>query len=121
MGVDCVSENGESRDVTENWTFISAAIFAIPFLLGLFAFIGGVTRIGAKTLAAQAAAASTAAANTTPVASGSAQNLAGSQTFTPQGKSLTERLKEIQDARNSGMITSDEYERLRREILDSNS
>jgi hypothetical protein len=37
------------------------------------------------------------------------------------GRSLSERLQEIQQAMDAGLISEGEYERLRKEVLDNNS
>lgn len=42
------------------------------------------------------------------------------QTWTPTtGGSLTEKLQQLQDAKDKGLISQDEYDRLRQEILDN--
>jgi len=35
------------------------------------------------------------------------------------GDSLTERLRQLEEAKNAGLITQDEYDQKRREILDA--
>jgi hypothetical protein len=111
MAVYCVSQESGRRDVTDRWTLIGMGAFLVPFLIGLFAFIAGVGRNARQR----------AAVSSSPIIVGG-QMLSGSMPpSSSSGASLTQRLKEIQEARNAGLITAEEYERLRQEVLDSNS
>jgi hypothetical protein len=109
MNVYCIDQNATRRDETVRWFVVGAGFFVVPFLIGLFAIIFGSSR-GARAF------------TDSLMPNVSVQNASG---YTPMGASqspsLTQRLKEIQDARNAGLITAEEYERLRKEALDSMS
>jgi hypothetical protein len=109
MNVYCIDQEATRRDETGRWFLIGAGVFVVPFLIGLFGVIAGSNQ-GAR---------SAARSRSTTIG---LQNMGG---FTPtgagSGPSLTERLKEIQQARDAGMITTEEYERLRKEALESRS
>jgi hypothetical protein len=106
MNVYCIDQEATRRDETGRWALIGAGVFIVPFLLGLFGVIAGSSQ--------------NARSDRSRSATISMQNMAG---FTPTGigssPTLTERLKQIQQARDAGMITSEEYERLRKEALDA--
>jgi len=106
IAVYCVSQEGSRRDVIDRWTLIGLGAFLVPFLIGLFAFIAGVGRNSRQGAAVPSSAIVVGGMpGTIPASSSSA--------------SLTQRLKEIQEARDAGLITAEEYERLRQEVLDS--
>lgn len=50
MSVYCLDQDGRQRDVTDRWTLLGLGTFALPFLLGLVMFIGGVARRVKKTV-----------------------------------------------------------------------
>ncbi|MBZ0285366.1 MAG: SHOCT domain-containing protein [Anaerolineae bacterium] len=115
MDVYCVSEEGR-RDVTAQWFLVGIVGFTAPFLIGLFAFIFGVNR-GVRRV--------TVGGDTDILGGGRTVDLSSfmspSQAATSSSgssKSLSDKLKQIQEARDAGLITVDEYDRLRREILD---
>lgn len=100
MSVYCLDANEGRRDATDRWIFISMGAFLVPFLVGLFALIAGAQR-NARVV------------TSSPYAVTIEQPTAS--------RSLTQRLKELQEARDAGLLTADEYDRLRREVLDSNT
>jgi hypothetical protein len=107
MSVYCIGSEGSRRSATDRWTLIGAGIFAIPFLVGLFSVIFGATRSAQKAAAGA------------PVMTLSGQAAALSPAGSGAGSTLAQKLKELDEARDAGLITADEYERLRQEILDS--
>ena len=109
MAVYCVSQESSRRDVTDRWTLIGMGAFLVPFLIGLFAFIAGIGRNARRG----------AVVPSSPIIVGG-QMLSGSiPPNSSSGASLTQRLKELQEARDAGLISAEEYERLRQEVLDS--
>jgi hypothetical protein len=111
MDVYCIDKEGERRDETERWVLLSMAIFTAPFLLGLFMIIGGASRGAAKM-------ATSVMSNTSTPFAGMSTTSYVMPTQQPQGGSLSERLKQLDDARNQGLITADEYDQMRKKILD---
>ncbi len=106
MTVDCVNNEGQTYDATGRWMLIGMGAFLAPFLLGLFGFIAGVQQ-RAKAVSAGLLDQDIFAAVSVPGATPSRENL-----------SLTERLKDLQKAREEGLISEREYERMRQQILD---
>jgi hypothetical protein len=102
MDVYCISEDRTRRDVTLTWGLMGMGIFVVPFLIGLAALIIGLQRSqsGSETV-----------------------SMSGGTWSAPAGggskPTLTQRLKELQDARDAGLISGMEYDRVRQQILDS--
>ncbi len=165
----CISPDGDREQLTEDgqirFLLIAVAAFVVPFLIGLFMLIGGMSRNVTKRAmnyamnnptsryANMMGISSTKADTTSPpvsvdpqlaqmiqnmtgidieqaVASGKAQvttfqsdNLPPSARFSVGGadstESLTERLRQLEEAKNAGLITQEEYDQKRREILDA--
>lgn len=123
MDLYCIDREGQRRDVTAQWFLVGIVGFTAPFLIGLFAFIFGVNRGVRRTI-------TVTRNNADVLGGGSTIDLSSflSPTQTPQtssfstsgggNKSFTEKLKQIQEARDAGLITAEEYDRLRQEILD---
>ena len=99
MTVACRDLEGQMRDVTDRWTLIGMLTFTVPFVLGLLLFIAGMARNKPSST-------TDATAVSAPVYYG--------------GSSLTARLKDLQQARDAGLISEGEYERKRQEVLDNN-
>lgn len=114
MDVFCQSATGVRREVTTRWFLFGIVGFLAPFLIGLFAVIFGVSR-NVKNTAAQALEMAQMGGNAqyfgfdVPVSTVSG--------MPSQNATLSARLKQIEDARAAGLITSEEYDRLRQEIL----
>jgi hypothetical protein len=142
MEVYCVDDDGERRDETTRWEIMSAAATVPTLGIGILLFVLGVN-INARRKKATAtnlanypsgthvdldstnapfgAGTSSMFGSSDPSASfGSGMVSSSSSSSSSAGKSLAERLQELQDARDAGMVTADEYDRLRKEILDSN-
>jgi hypothetical protein len=109
MNVNCVDLENQSRDATGRWVLVGIVGFTVPLVVGLFAFIFGVNRFVAK--------------RKNQFVSGIPLSMSGqpfSITFGPDDdKSLTERLQELQQAYDSRLISKEEFDRLRQEVLDS--
>lgn len=115
MNVYCLDGDGRRRDVTDRWALISAGAFALPFMLGLILLISGLSR---RAQPAQAAAlpAVDDLLSTPPMVGGQPVRVSSSSP-TSGGLSLADRLKQLQDARDAGLLSAQEYERLRQDIL----
>jgi putative oligomerization/nucleic acid binding protein len=135
----CVGDG--RRDVTPQAFAVKAGMFAVPFVAGLLLFIFGIfvmTWRGSRAVMRQVISA--AGSPVTPVivtrqpASKIVVNgqevdavppevdkiLKGMFGDTMQNRgNLADRLRQLQEARDAGLISSDEYERVRQQILDS--
>ena len=110
MDVYCMGRDEVRRDETGRWILIGGLGFTIPFLIGLFAFISG-ANAATKKLVNQAVSVS----GVPPIV------LRMGEMNTPDGgseQSLTERLQELEKARSTGLITEEEYARMRKDVLD---
>lgn len=109
MNVYCLGDDRAERDVTLMWGLMGMGAFVVPFLIGLAALIIGLQR-------------SQSTSETVSMSSGTWSTPAGGFTAGPGGggkPTLTQRLKELQDARDAGLISGMEYDRVRQQILDS--
>ncbi len=113
MNVYCMGD-GVERDVTMNWTLIGVGAFLVPFLIGLFAFIYGVNRNARNRSVTLTTASIGNTGWVMPSSGGMSVGTGGSK-----NASLVQRLKELQDARDAGLISAIEYDRTRQQILDS--
>lgn len=108
MNVYCINSEGSRRGATDRWTLIGAGIFVVPFLVGLFGVIFGASRSAQKAVAE-------GSLGVTPGGQVVTKSPASSDT----SSTLAKKLNELEEARDAGLITADEYERLRQEILNS--
>ena len=138
----CENSENQRRDVTLRAFGIMAGAFAIPFVLGLFLFIGGVGAFARRKV--------TNMISTFPIQAGQAairtsvvqmdkgdidagnvgemlqevfsrlQNANYTVVSSSMGGAddLTEKLRQLKEARDSNLISQDEYERIRAAILD---
>ncbi|MCL4877996.1 MAG: hypothetical protein KJ064_15165 [Anaerolineae bacterium] len=106
MEVYCVKNNELKRDVTNRWIMVGVVGFVAPFLIGLFSFLVGVIR-GAAKLTGQVVSPliTSPGVMVTTVGKGGAS------------MPLADRLKQVEDAHRAGLISLDEYERMRQEIM----
>ena len=112
MNVYCIGDDEVERDVSARWFIMGAVAFTVPFLIGLFMFIYGVNRYTKNRVATL----TTASIGNIDWGSGVMSANTGSSGAKP---TLTQRLKELQDARDAGLITAIEFDRARQQILDS--
>lgn len=106
----CVNDAGTARDITDKVALTVGLSFAAPFTVGLLLFLSGI--FGMVRGAALRAAAAVDVI-------GLHRMLYGTGGFTPvRGGGLTDRLEEIKEALDKGLISQEEYDRLRRRILD---
>lgn len=117
MEVFC--QRGEERtDVTTNWILLGIFGFTVPFIIGLFLVIGGTTRHATRAVASMANVTVTTTNGTTRVIHlGDLIDKAHTIQQNQSDLTLAERLKQLEDARAQGLISEEEYERLRKEIL----
>ncbi len=119
----CVNSERQREDVTGKWVLYGGGGFTLFFLLGLM-----LTIIGAKR-AVQSQAGVFIPQYTSGTINGFGVNLDGltseklktlnaqMQAFSTGGD-LATKLKQLQDAKDKGLISTDEYDRLRQRILD---
>jgi hypothetical protein len=118
----CVNDAGERREVTGSFVtgmlgdvFRSLGVFAIPLFSSCLCTVGiFLTVIGAllSRRKAMLAVNNFAFPEDFDTTSASRQPSAASA-------ALTNRLRQLEDARRSGLISEDEYQRLRQEALDN--
>lgn len=118
MDVSCRNSDRQERDVTGRWMLIGIAGFLVPFLIGLFMFIGGVNRGVRRVVTTANGDVILPTPTTTIFGNKELVNSAMNAMRSAGSKSLTEKLQQVQDARDKGLISSEEYDRLRQEILD---
>jgi hypothetical protein len=115
MNVYCIDKDEERRDETGRWVIISMLIFGAPFGLGMLMIIGGAAR-GATKMATNIG--TFAQPTSSPFSTGTASFSAGQPAQPQAGQTLSARLKQLDDARNQGLITPEEYDQMRQKILD---
>jgi hypothetical protein len=149
MSPMCVDLEGQERDVSVTWGLLGVAGFLVPFILGLLLFIVGVSRAASRWQTAggneealqrtlNAAGMTTTVVRGTPTVQsntyttsdpaeiqallksfGLPADMLNTQTDQSGANSLSEKLRELQEARDSGLISEEEFQRLRQEILDN--
>jgi len=119
----CVNSERQRQDVTGKWVLYGGGGFTLFFLLGLMLTISGAKR------AVQGQINTFIPQYTSGTVNGFEVNLDGltseklqalktqMQAFSTGGD-LTTKLRQIQEAKDKGLISSDEYDRLRQRILD---
>jgi hypothetical protein len=122
---DCMRRNESSYDVSDK-AFVYAAIsFVVPFLLGLTLFLVAWNRATRGIIPSGGWEIQTGG-TTVQISGASMQSvpLPPSQIYnfdaipgTPAPSELTNRLQQLRDAYNAGMISHDEYQRTRAEVL----
>lgn len=101
----CVNAAGASRSVNDQFSLFSVGAFIVPFLLGLFFVMVG----AAKMAKAQAA--------TLAVEPGK-RKVTVTQIPTAARDALTERLAALEEAYRKQQITEEEYQEMRRKLLE---
>jgi hypothetical protein len=132
----CESD-GSRRDVTPQAFAVKAGMFAVPFVLGLLLFVFGIFVMvwrGSRSLIGQVVTATTSGSgqpvskiivNGQPVDSMPPEidqmlkGFFGDSTQPQNRANLTDRLRQLQEAYDARLISKDEYERVRQQILDS--
>ncbi|MBL8153813.1 MAG: SHOCT domain-containing protein [Anaerolineae bacterium] len=167
----CVDAEGQrTRVPDENLIVIGLVGFLVPFLIGLFLLVGGISRSVSRRAASFASIGAAAGddvidvggmkvriSQSPPIVVGSSKSstrsgesapaspdvsvsedgvidvggmkvrisqsppiiMGTSSTTSIPGGSLTDKLQELKDALDKGLITQDEYDQMRKEILDS--
>lgn len=145
----CVNSERQREDVTAKWALMGMGGFLVPFFIGLGLLIWGLTRAAKRRIETQMGSAFGDTGFTVMDARGTIQKQISFQdgglkingidiqldsltpekiealkqqlrSVTGQGD-LASKLKQIQDAKDQGLISSDEYDRLRQHILDDMS
>jgi hypothetical protein len=108
MNVYCMGRDEVRQDVTGRWVIMGIVAFVVPLLLGILVINLGARRVAkasSYSFPSVSSAAMTAGVN-------------GGEPPDDDDKSLTERLEELEQARSMALITEDEYQRLRKAVLD---
>ena len=108
MDVYCLDRQEHRRDETGRWVLIGAVAFTIPLLIGLFMVIGASRR----NLAARIAE------SPMPGAADAQPSLWAARSGAPARLTLTQRLKELEEAHEAGHLSDLEYKLIRKKILD---
>lgn len=138
----CELPDGEQRDVSGRVVITMVVSFVVPFLLGLFMLmgsIGAMVRRGVSGLMGNVMRQGTIGVQPTVIdlrqGTTGYQNLPpqtkqvidslrqgmmvqGTTMQTGQGGTLTDRLRQLEDAFNQGLISKDEYDKARTALLD---
>lgn len=134
----CQDSQGRRRDITGAYVVVAIVGFIVPFLLGLFMVIGSVRRMVARA-ASQMMRIPAGGMVSLPgmprssnmqvtghdVSAGSNVNdfiqqaFNASQQEIARGDDLSSRLRKLDEARDAGLISGDEYQRARQKILDA--
>ena len=113
MTVTCEDSRGRETDVTGSWIAIGVGSFLIPFLIGLFMVIFGANR-GMRGMM-----------KGIPQVQGfenyggmtSAASFGAEKPKNSAGKTMAQKLQELEDAKRQGLITDSEYQSARQDIL----
>ncbi|MBA3869072.1 MAG: SHOCT domain-containing protein, partial [Anaerolineae bacterium] len=144
----CVNSERQREDVTGRWVLIGVGGFLAPFLIGLLMLVVGASAASRRqhTSRFQAVPNSYGGTDFAMFNSGNGtkqidfddgtlkvngfeikmdgltqekiEALKSQMQVSAGGGDLTTKLKQIQDAKDNGLISSDEYDRLRKKILD---
>ncbi len=115
----------QREEVTGTWIVLVIAGFMIPFFIGLMMTIGGTARRSGRLVTQASGGLVDIQMGTIPKVKVSGMDLsdfintAMTGTRVEDGGSLKDRLKELKEAHDAGLISEEEYTRLRQEILDA--
>lgn len=133
----CDDGEGNEREITAQVGLTAAGVFVVPFLIGLFMIMYGawtIQRNFTRKIMSSVGidndmqiysmkGANLSNANLSPEQQTQAQkilqSLSNASTTAASSSTLTDRLKQLEDAREQGLISSAEYQRTRQAILDS--
>lgn len=117
MSVYCEDSEGDETDVTGAWIGIGIATFIIPFLIGLFMMINGFNK-GMRGLTGGIPSVQGYSPNDISSSFGTTVSSFGAAMPTSSaGKTMSQKLKELDDAKAQGLINELEYQKAREEIL----
>jgi hypothetical protein len=131
FNVYCVGDDGTKLDVIEKDFLVSLVLFVVPFLVGLFLTIGasaglarGVTRNVLQDVSGfqmgQAGSLNVGGMQIRVQRSGNPSMPIDPNAllFGDQSVTLADKLKQLEQARTQGLISQEEYDRVRKRILD---
>ena len=130
----CVNSDYQREDLTGKWVLVGGGGFLIPFLIGLFLTISGANRAVRRRVTTLQVNSSGVPASGVEFKDGvlkvggmqikmdnlNADQIRAQMGGFPAGGSgdLTEKLRQLQEAKDNGLISSSEYDRMRQKILD---
>jgi hypothetical protein len=112
MNVYCEDSEGDETDVTGAWIGIGIAAFLIPFLIGLFMMINGFNK-GVRGMMGGMPHVDNEVGYGTPASFGMPMQDKPKN----QPKTMSEKLQELEQAKQQGLLTESEYQQARQEIL----
>lgn len=116
----CEDGAGNRRDMNTQSVLTSIIAFTAPFMLGLVLFSSGYSAAIRKRQQPNViSGAAVMSADLSPETAQTVEQLLremDTMTNFPKGD-LADKLRQLQTARNQGLITADEFERVRKEIL----
>ncbi len=139
MTPTCINSERQREDVTVKWVLIGGGAFVIPFLIGLFLTIWGAGRAAKRRIANSLGNPGYNVVNTSGMPASNMEfkdgvlkvggmqlkmdhlnpeNIKAQMGMSAGGGDLTEKLRQLQEAKDNGLISSSEYDRMRQKILD---
>lgn len=141
MTPTCINSERQREDVTVKWVLIGAGAFVIPFLIGLFLTIWGASVAAKRRIANSLGNPAYTFVNTSGSAGSGMEykdgvfkvggmeikldnfnpdNIKAQMGMSAGGGStdLTDKLRQLQEAKDNGLISTSEYDRMRQKILD---
>lgn len=139
MTPTCINSERQREDVTGKWVLIGGGAFVFPFLIGMFLTISGASAVAKRRIANSLGNPAYTYVNTSGMpASGveykdgvlkvggmqikmdnlNPENIKAQMGISTGGSDLTEKLRQLQEAKDNGLISSSEYDRMRQKILD---
>jgi len=100
----CINQQGQRRDVTTRWIVIGLGGFAVTFLFGFVLEMVLIANAIRRGIARAVIPRGNAVAAPLPMPP-------------PPSANLSDQLRQLEDAQKAGLITFDEYEQKRQEIL----
>ncbi|MCA0455150.1 MAG: SHOCT domain-containing protein [Chloroflexi bacterium] len=140
----CVNSDHQREDVTGKWVLVGAGGFVVPFMIGLILTIWGANvAVRRRVTTMQGLSGENYTfVNTSGIPSSGVEfkdgvlkvggmhlkmdnlnpdNMKAQMGVSAGGGDLTEKLRQIQEAKDNGLISSSEYDRMRQKILDEMS
>lgn len=131
IDMTCISPGGSARDVTLWYFAVTGTSFIIPFMLGLMLLMRGLKPVMSATIRTGSAPGAIRINNQTLdldalMEQARSQPGGHTQTFIStsapgsgggSGNTLADRLRQLQEAYDAGLLTQAEYENQRRQIM----
>jgi hypothetical protein len=116
MNVYCEDNEGDEVDITWQWFSIGVGGFLIPFLIGLFMMIGGFNK-GMRGMMGSVPGIQGYDSYSSGLPANFGASFSSPMQANAAGKTLSQKLQELEDAKRQGLINELEYQKAREEIL----